>query len=104
MAKAASLGYGIMLHLDSATHSFVEEFSTSGFLGHRIGEDGQHILVIPATENAIQSTTSNSLVKIAERAGWTIEKTRVSSEPFNISAQATKLCSSKIGGRKMKIS
>jgi len=101
VAKAASLGYGIMLHLDSATHSFVEEFSTSGFLGHRIGEDGQHILVIPATENAIQSTTSDSLVKIAEQAGWTIEKTRVSSEPFRTSVQTKKLCSSKIGGKKM---
>jgi branched-chain amino acid aminotransferase len=73
------LGYGIVLHLDSVTHTFVEEFSTSGFLGHKIAEDGRHVLVVPATDNAIQSTTSDSLVALAEREGWIIEKAKVSS-------------------------
>jgi branched-chain amino acid aminotransferase len=67
-----------VLHLDSATHSLVEEFSTSGFLGHRVAEDARHVLVVPASDSAIDSTTSNSLTKIAERDGWIIEKARVS--------------------------
>lgn len=71
------LGYGIVLHLDSATHTLVEEFSTSGFLGHKLAKDGSHVLVVPDTINAIQSTTSDSLVTLAEAAGWTIEKAHV---------------------------
>lgn len=78
MGKAAAMGYGAVLHLDSATHSFVEEFSTSGFLGHRVAEDARHVLVVPASDSAIDSTTSNSLTKIAERAGWIVEKAKVS--------------------------
>lgn len=75
------LGYGIVLHLDSATHSLVEEFSTSGFLGHKLSADGRHVLVVPDTSNAIQSTTSDSLVTLAESAGWIIEKAQVGARP-----------------------
>ena len=76
------MGYGAVLHVDSATHSLVEEFSTSGFLGHRIAEDSRNILVVPASDNAIDSTTSNSLAKVAKRQGWIIEKARVSASLF----------------------
>ncbi|KAL2132507.1 hypothetical protein VTI74DRAFT_3726 [Chaetomium olivicolor] len=78
-AKAQELGYGITLHLDSATRSLVEEFSTSGFLGHRF-VDGQHVLVVPKTENAIASATSDSIATIAEREGWVVERAEV---PFS---------------------
>jgi branched-chain amino acid aminotransferase len=72
------MGYGALLHLDSATNSLVEEFTTSGFLGHKMSEDGRHVLVVPDTDSAINSTTANSIIKIAEREGWVIERTKVS--------------------------
>lgn len=72
------MGYGAVLHLDSVTHSLVEEFSTSGFLSYRVAEGARHVLIVPASDSAIDSTTSNSLTKIAEREGWIIEKARVS--------------------------
>ncbi|KAH8203790.1 hypothetical protein TruAng_002083 [Truncatella angustata] len=78
-AKAKEMGYGITLHLDSATRSLIEEFSTSGFLGHReIG--GKNVLIVPETDNAIASTTSDSMVRLAEREGWVVEKREV---PFS---------------------
>ncbi|WQF89329.1 Putative aminotransferase class IV, branched-chain amino acid aminotransferase II [Colletotrichum destructivum] len=73
-ARAKELGYGITLHLDSATRTFVEEFSTSGFLGHRTDASGRSVLVVPQTENAIASATSDSMVRVAEREGWIVEK------------------------------
>lgn len=76
-AKAKEMGYGITLHLDSATRSLVEEFSTSGFLGHKTIND-RNVLVVPQTENAIASTTSDSMIKLAEREGWIVEKSEVS--------------------------
>lgn len=78
-AKAREMGYGITLHLDSATRSLIEEFSTSGFLGHK-RRNGRHVLVVPQTENAIASTTSDSMVRLAEREGWIVEKGEV---PFS---------------------
>lgn len=78
-AKAQALGYGITLHLDSATRSLVEEFSTSGFLGHKLA-GGKHVLVVPKAENAIASATSDTMVRLAEREGWVVEKADV---PFS---------------------
>ncbi len=79
-ARARQLGYGITLHLDSATRSNIEEFSTSGFLGLRGGELAAHqppVLVVPVTENAIRSATSDALVRLAELKGWTVERAEV---------------------------
>ncbi|KAL2255763.1 hypothetical protein VTK26DRAFT_2741 [Humicola hyalothermophila] len=85
-AKAREMGFGITLHLDSATREWVEEFSTSGFLGHYIegeekkgkeGEGGEatNVLLVPETDSAIASATSDSIVQIASRsAGWRVEK------------------------------
>ena len=78
-ARAQELGYGITLHLDSATRSLIEEFSTSGFLGHKT-VDGKHVLVVPNAEGAIASTTSDTMVKLAAREGWVVEKADV---PFS---------------------
>ncbi|KAK4153965.1 aminotransferase [Chaetomidium leptoderma] len=78
-ARAQQLGYGITLHLDSATRSLVEEFSTSGFLGHKM-VDGKHVLVVPKAEGAIASATSDSMVRLAEREGWVLETGEV---PFS---------------------
>jgi branched-chain amino acid aminotransferase len=78
-AKARELGYGITLHLDSATRTLVEEFSTSGFLGHKT-VDGKDVLVVPKAHGAIASTTSDSMVRLAEREGWVVERTEL---PFS---------------------
>ncbi|PVI05778.1 branched-chain-amino-acid aminotransferase [Periconia macrospinosa] len=73
VGKASKMGYDIVLHLDSATHSYVEEFSTSAFLGHKMTPDGQHVLVVPEAENAMDSTTSKSLALLAKQEGWIVE-------------------------------
>ena len=73
-ARAKELGFGITLHLDSATRSLVEEFSTSGFLGHKMGPGGKHVLVVPKAEGAIASATSDSMVRLAEMQGWVVER------------------------------
>jgi branched-chain amino acid aminotransferase len=71
-------GYGTLLHLDSATRNFVEEFSTSAFLGHKKADDGRHVLVVPSSDNAMDSTTSRTMTDLAQREGWIIEKSLVS--------------------------
>ncbi|KID84397.1 branched-chain-amino-acid aminotransferase TOXF [Metarhizium guizhouense ARSEF 977] len=78
-AKAMQMGYHITLHLDSATRTMVEEFATSAFLGHKL-KNGRHVLVVPISESAIASVTSDSLVTLAERAGWTVERMQL---PFS---------------------
>ena len=83
-------GFGITLHLDAATHTQVEEFSTSGFVGVRKtkkeGEEGEEItLVVPDSQNIVQSVTSDSCLKVAESLGWKVEKRVVSLQSSNSS-------------------
>ncbi|KAM7196698.1 Aminotransferase [Rhypophila sp. PSN 637] len=79
-ARAKEMGYGITLHLDSKEREFVEEFSTSGFLGHYTSSSSQgkgkkDVLVVPVTESAIASTTADSIIRLAELdQHWTVEK------------------------------
>lgn len=80
--KASKDGYGITLHLDSATRSEVDEFSTSGFIGALQGEDGKITLVAPDSPNVINSVTSDSVLRIAESFGWAVEKRSVSERLF----------------------
>lgn len=71
--KARAEGYGITLHLDSATHSEVDEFSTSGFIGAIV--DGDDVtLVVPDSKNVIQSVTADSITDIGRSFGWKVEK------------------------------
>ncbi|KAI2468760.1 branched-chain amino acid aminotransferase II [Annulohypoxylon bovei var. microspora] len=71
--KARIEGYGITLHLDSATHSEVDEFSTSGFIGAIV--DGDNVtLVAPDSKSVIQSVTADSVLDIARSFGWNVEK------------------------------
>ncbi|KAI1873003.1 hypothetical protein JX265_004620 [Neoarthrinium moseri] len=71
--KARTQGYGITLHLDSATHSEVDEFSTSGFIGALT--DGENVtLVVPDSKNVIDSVTAKSITEIGESFGWKVEK------------------------------
>jgi branched-chain amino acid aminotransferase len=85
-AKAMAMGYQITLHLDSERREFVEEFATSGFLGwRRSGGDGAggegEVLVVPESGCAIESVTSESLVVLARREGWVVEKGLVGCSP-----------------------
>ena len=75
--KARTEGFGITLHLDSATRTEIDEFSTSGFIGIR--KDGEPdaakcTLVVPDSSNVIESVTSSSACDIAKSFGWTVEK------------------------------
>lgn len=69
-------GFGITLHLDSATYSEVDEFSTSAFIG--VKRDGHEVTVIqPDSRNAIDSVTAASVLDIARTLGYRVEKRRV---------------------------
>ncbi|KAH6660518.1 aminotransferase [Truncatella angustata] len=71
--RARNDGFGITLHLDSATHSEVDEFSTSGFIGALT--DGENVtLVVPDSKNVIKSVTADSITSIGESFGWKVEK------------------------------
>lgn len=71
--KARQEGYGITLHLDSLTHAEVDEFSTSGFIGAVV--EGEKVkLVVPDSNNVIDSVTSESIQEIGKSFGWTVEK------------------------------
>ncbi|KAF1982380.1 branched-chain amino acid aminotransferase II [Aulographum hederae CBS 113979] len=71
--KAAKEKFGITLHLDSQTRTMIDEFSTSGFIGVR--QEGEKVtVVVPDSKNVIKSVTSESVCKIGESLGWTIEK------------------------------
>ncbi|RYP81494.1 hypothetical protein DL769_001965 [Monosporascus sp. CRB-8-3] len=67
-------GYGITLHLDSATRSEIDEFSSAGFMGIKTTEDGKITVVIPDSAAVIDSVTSDSCVALAKEQGWTVEK------------------------------
>ncbi|KAI2606657.1 branched-chain amino acid aminotransferase II [Hypoxylon sp. NC1633] len=71
--KARAEGYGITLHLDSVSHSEIDEFSTSGFIGAIV--DGDDVtLVVPDSKSVIQSVTADSITDIGRSFGWRVEK------------------------------
>lgn len=71
--KARTEGYGITLHLDSARHEEIDEFSTSGFIGVLQSAD-KTTLVVPDSHCVIDSVTSQSVQDIARSWGWAVEK------------------------------
>ncbi|KAJ6087770.1 Branched-chain amino acid aminotransferase II [Penicillium canescens] len=75
--RARKEGYGITLHLDSATRSEVDEFSTSAFIGVKRDADGGVTVVQPDSRNAIDSVTAASVLEIARKLGYRVEKRRV---------------------------
>lgn len=70
---ARNEGFGITLHLDSARHEEVDEFSTSGFIG-AVKNGESYTLVVPDSTCIIDSVTSDSILKIGESFGWKVEK------------------------------
>ncbi|OAA59916.1 branched-chain-amino-acid aminotransferase 5 [Cordyceps fumosorosea ARSEF 2679] len=78
--KARRQGYGITLHLDSARHEDIDEFSTSGFIGvvAKDGAEGSDVkIVVPDSDCVIDSVTSDSVQHMARAWGWTVEKRAV---------------------------
>lgn len=75
--RARKDGFDITLHLDSATHSEIDEFSTSGFIGALVEGDSVTI-VVPDSQNVINSVTSESVQGIAKSFGWKVEQRSVS--------------------------
>ncbi|KAK6067502.1 branched-chain amino acid aminotransferase [Seiridium cupressi] len=72
--KAKNDGYSIILHLDSAKHEEIDEFSTSGFIGVKRSGPDEITLVVPDSRCIIESVTSDSIIRIAQSFGWTTEK------------------------------
>ncbi len=68
--KAKREGWPVELYLDAKTHQFVEEFSTSNFLG--ITKDGTY--VTPDSRSVLPSITNLSLMQCAEDLGWKVER------------------------------
>lgn len=78
--KAAKAGYALTLHLDSATHTEIDEFSTSGFLGVLKGKEGSPTLVVPDSKAIVDSVTSSACMMLAKSLGWAVEKRNVGPE------------------------
>ena len=80
--KAKTDGFGITLHLDSKTRSFIDEFSTSGFIG--IKKAGENVtVVVPQSKSAIKSVTSDSVCEIARSLDWNVVCRPVSYEELS---------------------
>lgn len=69
--EAKKKGYPICLYLDAATHTLVEEFSTSNFIG--IDNENKRY-VTPASPSVLPSITNKSLQTIAKDEGLTVEQ------------------------------
>lgn len=70
---AKEMGFPIALFLDPAEHQYIDEFSTSNFIG--ITADNR--FVTPLSSSVLPSITNDSLQKLAEVAGMTVEKRQV---------------------------
>jgi branched-chain amino acid aminotransferase len=62
-------GYPVSLYLDSATHTLIDEFGTSNFIG--ITRDGRY--VTPKSASILESVTNASLRTIAADLGLRVE-------------------------------
>jgi branched-chain amino acid aminotransferase len=69
-AVAKEQGYPVCLYLDAKTNSYVEEFSTSNFIG--IKNDGT--LVTPTSDSILPSCTKAVLLQQAKDMGMTVEQ------------------------------
>ncbi|KAF5229962.1 hypothetical protein FAUST_10126 [Fusarium austroamericanum] len=72
--QAKADGFGMTLHLDSKTRTEIDEFSTSGFLGIKVSDEGAVTVVAPSSPCIIDSTTSDCCLQLARHYGWKVEK------------------------------
>ena len=71
--KAKREGWPVELYLDAKEHKYVEEFSTSNFLGIRA--DGTY--VTPDSSSVLPSVTNMSLRTVAEDLGMKVERRKI---------------------------
>ena len=69
--EAKKKGYPICMYLDAATHTMVEEFSTSNFIGIY---NEQKRFVTPSSPSVLPSITNKSLQTLAKDEGMTVEQ------------------------------
>lgn len=67
--RAHHMGFPVELYLDAKTHTNVEEFATSNFLGFK--KDGTFVTV--KSESVLPSVTNLSLQQLAKDMGHTVE-------------------------------
>ncbi|KAG0271277.1 hypothetical protein BGZ95_000920 [Linnemannia exigua] len=80
-SDAKARGYPITLHLDSKTHTNVDEFSTSNFVAltapssssSSSEEEAQPTFCAPESPSILNSVTKQSLVQLAKSFGWQVE-------------------------------
>ena len=63
-------GFDISLYLDAATHTYIDEFATSNFIG--ITPDRRY--VTPDSRSVLPSVTNDSLQRIAADMGFAVER------------------------------
>jgi len=83
MIAAKKAGYAITLHLDSATRTKIDEFSTSNclLLAYEQGAGSSEAerlrkptLYVPASDSILRSVTTKSIAQIADKSlGWNVE-------------------------------
>ncbi|SMR55897.1 unnamed protein product [Zymoseptoria tritici ST99CH_3D1] len=79
MERAREQQYDLTLHLDSATHTMIEEFSVSGFVGVR--RDGSvTTLLVADGPTVLKSITADSLCQLASSFGWEVDRRQI---PFD---------------------
>ena len=78
--EAKTKGFPICLYLDAATHSKIEEFSTSNFIGI---DNTNKKYVTPASSSVLPSITNKSLQTIAKDNGMTIEQRAIDIEELD---------------------
>jgi len=69
--EARKKGFPICLYLDAATHTLVEEFSTSNFIGI---DNEKKRYITPKSPSVLPSITNKSLQTIAQDKGMSIEQ------------------------------
>ncbi|KAH8648682.1 branched-chain amino acid aminotransferase [Xylariales sp. PMI_506] len=75
--RARREGYALTLHLDSRDEKSIDEFSSCGLIGiQRNKETDGYRMIVPESNNAVKSVTSDSCVKLAQKLGWAVEKRR----------------------------
>ncbi len=76
---AKKKGYPVTLFLDSKTHQYIDEFSTSNFIG--ITKDGTYIT--PESETILPSITNRTLIQLAKDMGVKVERRPIHIDELN---------------------
>ncbi|QGI59802.1 hypothetical protein CEK26_001930 [Fusarium fujikuroi] len=84
--KPENGGWSALLHVDSKTQSYVDEFSAAALIGVKSPDQESTqvpILTVAHSEAAIHSITAESVVTIAQSFGWTVERRLVKLEELS---------------------